>query len=138
MIRNASALVAGLVFGLGLWISGMTDPGKVLGFLDVAGEWDPSLMFVLGGAACVSVIAFQLVSARDRPLLERRFDTPRLVRIDRDLVLGSALFGIGWGMVGYCPGPALTSLPSASTGLVVFVFAMIAGGWVQGPPRGRD
>ena len=137
-MRQVAAVVAGLVFGLGLWISGMTDPGKVLGFLDVAGVWDPTLMFVLGGAAGVAVIAFQFMSVRDRPLLERRFDTPRLHRIDRDLVLGSALFGIGWGLVGYCPGPALTSLSTAAPGVVVFVLAMVAGGWMHGPPRGRD
>jgi uncharacterized membrane protein YedE/YeeE len=138
VIRRASALVAGLVFGIGLWISGMTDPQRVLGFLDLAGRWDPTLLFVLGGAVGITAVMFRLVLRRDRPLLDAAFDIPNRRRIDRDLVLGSALFGIGWGVAGYCPGPALTSLPQATLGLVVFVAAMVVGGFVYGPARRQD
>ena len=135
MIRQLVAACAGLVFGLGLWMSGMTDPAKVLGFLDVAGAWDPTLMFVLGGAVGVTVVAFRFVLARGRPFLPGAFHIPTRRRIDRELVLGSALFGVGWGIAGYCPGPALTSLARADVGLVVFVVAMIVGGFAYGPAR---
>ena len=114
-----SAFGAGLVFGIGLWLSGMANPEKVLGFLDVAGDWDPSLLLVMGGAVAVTAVAF-------RPLLKRRpmdFKT----RVDVPLVLGAALFGIGWGIGGYCPGPALTALANLSTEVFVFVAAMVAG-----------
>lgn len=128
MIRNVVALLAGLVFGLGLWISGMTDPARVLGFLDVTGAWDPTLVFVLGGAVGVTVIAFRFVLARKRPLLDHHFALPHARPIDRALLIGSALFGIGWGITGYCPGPAISSLATATTGVLAFVLAMIAGG----------
>lgn len=128
MIRNALALVAGLVFGLGLWLAGMTDPARVLGFLDIAGAWDPTLMFVLAGAVGVTVVAFRFVLARRRPLLAERFELPTATAIDRRLVVGAAIFGIGWGIAGYCPGPAIASLASADVGVIVFVVAMIAGG----------
>lgn len=128
MIREAIALAAGLLFGLGLWLAGMTDPARVLGFLDVRGAWDPTLMFVLGGAVGVTVIAFRYVLARARPLCDTTFDLPRKHSIDRGLLVGAAIFGIGWGITGYCPGPAIASLAGADVGIVVFVLAMIVGG----------
>lgn len=135
MIGRLTPAIAGFVFGMGLWLSGMTDPGKVLGFLDVAGRWDPTLAFVLAGAVGVTFVAFRFVLARARPVIAEAFDIPTRRRIDRELVLGSALFGIGWGIAGYCPGPAITSLARADVGLVVFVLAMIVGGFVYGPAR---
>lgn len=137
-INHAVAFIAGLVFGLGLWISGMVEPAKVLGFLDVGGAWDPSLLFVLGGAVGVTVLAFRVVLRMPRPLLAAEFDIPGVRRIDRRLVVGSLLFGIGWGLGGYCPGPALTSLPTLSPEVIVFVIAMVAGGFAYGPARRSD
>jgi uncharacterized membrane protein YedE/YeeE len=119
-VKNLSAFGAGLLFGVGLWVSGMADPRKVLGFLDVAGDWDPSLMLVMGGALAVTVVAF-------KPLLKRNpidFKT----KVDAPLVMGAALFGIGWGIAGYCPGPALTALANLNAEILVFVAAMIGGG----------
>jgi len=115
-----SAFGAGLLFGIGLWVSGMANPRKVLDFLDIAGNWDPSLLLVMGGAVAVTAVAF-------RPLLKRKpmdFKT----RVDAPLVAGAALFGIGWGIGGYCPGPALTAISNLSVEILVFVPAMIAGG----------
>jgi uncharacterized membrane protein YedE/YeeE len=115
-----SAFGAGLLFGIGLWLSGMANPRKVLDFLDIAGNWDPSLLLVMGGAVAVTASAF-------RPLLKRREMNFRK-DIDIPLVLGAALFGIGWGIGGYCPGPALTALANLSAQAFIFVSAMIAGG----------
>lgn len=128
MKAQVSALAAGLVFGLGLWISGMANPQKVLGFLDVAGRWDPSLAFVMAGAVAVTLTAFRPLLRRSMPLFAREFSVPNLRSIDAKLVVGSALFGAGWGIAGYCPGPALTALASMSAEAGVFVTAMIAGG----------
>jgi len=115
-----SAFGAGLLFGIGLWLSGMANPRKVLDFLDIAGNWDPSLLLVMGGAVAVTAVAF-------RPLLKRN---PMNFKnaIDAPLVIGAAVFGIGWGIGGYCPGPALTALSNLSVEVFVFVAAMIAGG----------
>jgi uncharacterized membrane protein YedE/YeeE len=126
-----SALGAGFLFGIGLWVSGMANPRKVLGFLDIAGDWDASLMFVMGGAVAVTAIAFRFVLARPKPLFSEKFHLPEKKRIDAPLVAGAALFGIGWGIVGYCPGPALTALTTLSTESIVFVAAMIGGGIAQ-------
>ncbi|HEY8068126.1 MAG TPA: DUF6691 family protein [Burkholderiales bacterium] len=123
-----SALGAGFLFGIGLWVSGMANPRKVLGFLDITGDWDASLMLVMAGAVAVTALAFRLVLQRQKPLLEKTFDLPRRKDIDLPLVAGSAIFGIGWGIAGYCPGPALTALSTLSTESMVFVAAMIAGG----------
>ncbi len=128
MKAQVSALAAGLVFGLGLWISGMANPQKVLGFLDVAGRWDPSLAFVMAGAVAVTMTAFRPLLRRSMPLFAREFSVPNLRSIDAKLVVGSALFGAGWGIAGYCPGPGLTALASMSAEAGVFVAAMIAGG----------
>jgi uncharacterized membrane protein YedE/YeeE len=116
-----SAFGAGLLFGIGLWISGMANPRKVLDFLDVAGNWDPSLLLVMGGAVAVTLLFF-------RPLIRKRGIAFENTKIDTTLVLGSAIFGIGWGIGGYCPGPALTALSNLSAEALVFVAAMVAGG----------
>lgn len=126
-----SALAAGFLFGIGLWVSGMANPKKVLGFLDVTGAWDASLMFVMGGAVAVTAVAFRFVLKRPAPLFEKRFFVPALQSIDFPLLAGAALFGIGWGIGGYCPGPALTVLSTLSLESIVFVGAMIAGGFLH-------
>lgn len=128
----AIALVVGLVFGWGLTLSGMTDPLVVQGFLDVAGDWDPALAFVMGGAVLVSLLGFQwLQPRRQAPVCDAVFHLPQNKAIDLRLIGGAALFGIGWGLAGYCPGPALTSLLSGNTEVWVFVPAMLAGAWLQ-------
>ena len=127
MKSSIAALGAGIVFGVGLGLSGMTQPRKVLGFLDVSGAWDPSLMFVMGGAILVHFALARWIRRRERPLLETRFHVPTTARIDSSLVVGSALFGIGWGLGGYCPGPAIVSLGSGALPALVFVGAMALG-----------
>lgn len=121
------ALAAGLVFGLGLILSGMVNPAKVLNFLDVAGTWDPSLAFVMAGAIAVAAPGFWLIRRRAAPLAETRFHVPPPdAPPDRRLLAGAAVFGIGWGLAGFCPGPALVSLPLGAPGTVAFVAAMVA------------
>ena len=122
-----AALAAGALFGVGLAISGMTDPRRVLGFLDVAGDFDPALLFVLGGAVATSMLLFRLVLRRGSPVLASQFHLSSLARVDRKLLGGAALFGIGWGIAGYCPGPALAGLGIASVEALWFVPAMLAG-----------
>lgn len=121
------AFVTGLVFGLGLIISGMTDPSKVIGFLDLAGNWDPSLAFVMAGAILVGLSGFRLARARTQAFLGGPFRVPTARHIDRRLVLGSLVFGAGWGLAGYCPGPALASLASGGGKPLVFTIAMLVG-----------
>jgi uncharacterized membrane protein YedE/YeeE len=127
MQRSFAALLAGLIFGLGLVVSHMIDPAKVLGFLDIAGSWDPSLAFVMIGAIPVAAIGFRATRARRAPVLDIEFHGPGRTRVDARLVIGSALFGVGWGLVGYCPGPALTALALGRWQSFVFVAAMLAG-----------
>lgn len=127
LLRNLAALAAGLLFGLGLIVSGMADPAKVLGFLDLAGQWDPSLALVMGGAIAIGLPAFTLARKRQRTLLGEPMQLPTARTIDRRLVLGSLLFGIGWGIAGICPGPALVLLGAAQVKGLVFVLAMLAG-----------
>lgn len=117
----------GLVFGLGLILSGMSDPSKVLGFLDLAGLWDPSLAFVMGGAILVGVVAFAFARKRTTTFLGGALKLPTSTDIDKRLVIGSLTFGIGWGLAGYCPGPALVSLGSGQPKALIFVVAMLAG-----------
>ena len=126
------ALGAGFVFGTGLWVSGMANPKKVLGFLDVAGNWDASLLLVMGGAVAVTMVGFRLVLRNGKPILEKKFHLPEKKDLDLPLLAGSAIFGVGWGIGGYCPGPAVTALATLSTESIVFVVAMIAGGLLQG------
>jgi len=118
-VKNLSAFGAGLLFGVGLWLSGMANPVKVLDFLDVTGVWDPSLLLVMGGAVAVTLIGF-------RPLKGKI--SIEKTKVDMPLVVGAALFGLGWGVAGYCPGPGLTALANLSTEAFVFVGAMVAGG----------
>jgi hypothetical protein len=121
------ALISGLVFGLGLIASGMTDPAKVKGFLDIAGAWNPSLGLVMGGAIAVGVVAFAAAKRRSRSWSGERIDLPTSTLIDKRLIGGGVLFGIGWGMGGFCPGPALVALGSGMTSAMIFVAAMLVG-----------
>ncbi|RZK96977.1 MAG: YeeE/YedE family protein [Methylobacterium sp.] len=121
------ALGSGFVFALGLGVSGMTSQAKVLGFLDVTGAWDPSLMFVLGGAVAVSALGYRLSRRLPRPVLADAFQIPTNRRIDAALVGGSAVFGIGWGLSGFCPGPAVAALSTGRLPVAVFVAAMLVG-----------
>jgi uncharacterized membrane protein YedE/YeeE len=121
------ALLSGLVFGFGLVISGMTQPARVLGFLDIFGVWDPTLAFVMGAALAVSLPGFYFTRRRERPLLTARFRWPTRSEIDAPLIGGAALFGIGWGLVGLCPGPAIVNLATFLQQIIVFVVAMGAG-----------
>ena len=125
--RNASALLAGLVFGLGLAISQMVNPRKVLDFLDVSGNWDPSLLLVMGGAVGVTMLTFRFVLGRERPLFEGEFHLPRMTKIDRRVLVGSGVFGLGWGIGGYCPGPGIAALSAGSVDALVFVAGMALG-----------
>ncbi len=127
MKENSIALLAGLLFGLGLGVSQMIDRDRVLGFLDVTGVWDPTLLFVLGGAVGVTVIAFRFVLRRRHPIWADKFYLPTKKDIDRALVIGAAIFGVGWGIAGYCPGPAITALVLGIWNPVLFVLALIAG-----------
>ncbi|MES2324291.1 MAG: DUF6691 family protein [Pseudomonadota bacterium] len=126
-MQTIMALLVGLLFGIGLIVSGMTDPSKVLGFLDLAGQWDPSLALVMGGAILVALPAFHIAGRRERSLLGAAVRLPAAARIDRRLVLGGLTFGAGWGLAGYCPGPALASLASGAAEPLVFSAAMLAG-----------
>ena len=122
-----TAFLAGLLFGGGLILSGMSNPAKVLAFLDVTGAWDPSLLFVMLGAILVAALAFRFARTRVRPLFGSQIRIPGAGRIDAPLVLGSITFGVGWGLVGYCPGPALTALAVGGRSTLLFVAAMVAG-----------
>ena len=121
------ALLAGGVFGVGLIVSGMANPAKVLGFLDLGGTWDPSLAFVMAGAIAVGALAFALARRRTLSFLGLQLRLPAARQIDRPLVVGSTLFGIGWGVAGFCPGPALVALGMGQTKAVTFVVAMLGG-----------
>lgn len=122
-----TSFLAGLVFGLGLIVSGMANPAKVLGFLDLGGRWDPSLAFVMGGAIAVGAVAFAVARRRTRSLLGAAMRLPAARAIDRRLVAGSVLFGIGWGVAGFCPGPGLVAAGMGEAKALVFVAAMLAG-----------
>ena len=122
-----AALLSGLIFGGGLVVSGMSNPAKVLNFLDLFGTWDPSLAFVMGGASAVTFVGYRVVFGRGRPWLADRFHLPTRADVDAPLLAGAALFGIGWGLSGFCPGPAITALPLLAKGTLVFVPAMLLG-----------
>lgn len=137
MIRSIAALISGLLFGAGLVVSLMVNPAKVLDFLDIAaawrpgpGGWDPSLALVMAGALAVTAVGFRLALRRSAPFLGGGFELPRASVIDGQLIGGAALFGVGWGLVGFCPGPALASLAFGLPQSIVFVAAMIAGAWL--------
>ncbi len=137
MLRSAAALLSGVLFGLGLAVSQMINPAKVLAFLDiaaawrpVAGGWDPSLAFVMAGALAVSVIGFRVVLQQSKPVFADSFELPRTSAIDTRLITGAMIFGVGWGLVGFCPGPALASLAFGLPQSLVFVGSMLVGAWL--------
>ena len=122
-----AALAAGLLFGIGLAFAGMTDPAVVLGFLDLFGRWNPALLFVMAGAVAVTFVGFRVVLGRGAPVFAPRFHMPTSTDIDAPLIVGASLFGLGWGLAGYCPGPAIASLASFDRDVLLFVAAMLAG-----------
>ena len=130
MQHRISEFAVGLLFGIGLILSGMTDPGKVIGFLDLFGPWDPSLALVMGGAILVGVFAFAIARKRTSTFLGGALHLPKSNDIDRRLVVGGLVFGAGWGLAGFCPGPALVSLGAGQPQAAVFVVAMLAGMYV--------
>lgn len=130
MYRNISGLVVGILFGLGLAASGMTNTAKVIGFLDFFGQWDADLLFVMGSAVIVTFIGFRLVLKRDAPLFDSSFSLPTNTKLDPKLIIGAAIFGIGWGLYGYCPGPAIASLVYLSPVTITFVASMLFGLWL--------
>lgn len=129
---TAVGLLAGILFGAGLVVGGMTQPEKVRGFLDFTGSWDATLMFVMGGAVSVHALAYRLIRRRKKPVFRETFQIPTRRDIDAKLVLGAALFGLGWGFGGYCPGPAITSLTSGGASVFAFVAAMLGASWLTG------
>lgn len=131
MNRLLAALVAGALFGVGLALARMTDPTVVLGFLDVTGRFDPTLAFVLGGAVGTTAIAFKLILRRRQPLFAGDFELPLSRVVDVPLLAGAAIFGVGWGLAGYCPGPALVALAANIGTALVFVLAMVTGSLIQ-------
>lgn len=127
MKNGLSALVVGFIFALGLGLSGMTQPQKVIGFLDLFGQWDPSLMFVMVGAIAVHMVSYRIIRKRKSPLLSMRWHVPDKRELSPALIIGAVLFGVGWGLAGFCPGPAVTSLASLSLKPFVFVGSMLVG-----------
>ena len=122
-----ASLVVGFLFAIGLGVSGMTQPEKVMGFLNLFGEWDPSLIFVMGGAISVHALAYRLIKKRQSPLFSLKWHLPTKKELTPALILGSILFGVGWGLAGYCPGPAITSLASFQVEPLIFVVSMLIG-----------
>ena len=127
MKNSVAALAVGFIFAVGLGLAGMTDPKNVVAFLDVFGNWNPSLIFVMGGALVVHMILFRIITKQPAPLLASQFQLPKRRDIDKRLIFGSMLFGIGWGLAGYCPAPAITSIASLSFAPFVFVSSMVIG-----------
>ncbi|MBI6628781.1 DUF6691 family protein [Pontibaca salina] len=137
-MKQIFALLSGLIFGLGLIISGMANPAKVLNFLDLFGTWDPSLAFVMGGAILITSPGFfWLTRTRSRPLFATAFRMPQKRDLEPKLIVGAGVFGIGWGLGGFCPGPALTALPIGAAGTLIFVPCMLAGMWAARQFSGR-
>ncbi|RDE19804.1 YeeE/YedE family protein [Motiliproteus coralliicola] len=134
-MKNLLALLAGGLFGAGLAMSGMTDTTKVIGFLDVSGGWDLTLALVMIGALLVTVPGYYWILQQPRPACATRFDMPAKTSLDAPLVLGAALFGIGWGLVGYCPGPSIAVLGYGNWQVVPFLMMLLLGGWLAGPVR---
>lgn len=129
-MKHFFALFAGMLFSLGLTVGGMTQPAIVLGFLDVLGDWNAQLLFVMAAAVVTTAVGYRMVFRLRKPMIETAFHLPKARRVDGRLIGGAALFGTGWGIGGYCPGPAIASLSSGSPLLLVFVAAMIAGWWI--------
>jgi hypothetical protein len=130
MMKLLVAFIAGLLMSVGMAISKMIDPQKVLAFLDLSGSWDPSLALVMAGALAVYSVGYRLFIHKPTPLFDKQFHLPTARYIDKPLLIGAAVFGLGWGMVGYCPGPAISALSSGSSGTLGFVLAMVAGWFV--------
>lgn len=130
MPQIAVAFAVGIIFALGLAVSEMINPARVIGFLDVAGPWDPTLLLVMAGALAVTVPIFPSILRRPKPLLAAQFSLPTKTRVDLPLIIGAAIFGAGWGLAGLCPGPALAALASGSPGVILFVMAMLLGQWL--------
>lgn len=130
MKNNLSALIVGVLFSLGLGISGMTRPEKIFGFLNIFGSWDPSLVFVMIGAVLVHAIAYRMIRRRNSPFFSKEFYVPNSTELTPSLLIGAFIFGIGWALAGYCPGPAITSLASFNSRPFIFVLSMIAGMFV--------
>jgi len=126
-MKNVLALISGLMFGFGLILSGMANPAKVIGFLDIAGSWDPSLAFVMGGAIAIGFFAFKYAETRDTTLLGEELNLPRNNTVDKRLIGGSLVFGAGWGLGGFCPGPGLVSLGMGYSGGIIFALSMVVG-----------
>jgi uncharacterized protein len=130
MAQTAAAFAVGIIFAFGLAVSEMINPARVLGFLDVAGRWDPTLLLVMAGALAVTMPIFPVILRRSKPLLAAQFSLPMKTQVDPPLILGAVIFGVGWGLAGLCPGPALAALASGSPEVIVFVIAMILGQWL--------
>ena len=130
-MRLVITFLVGLIFGLGLVVSQMTNPAKILGFLDISGNWDPSLLVVMGAALVTTSIGYQLVLRRPKPVLDTVFHLPTKTIIDRPLLTGAAIFGFGWGMAGLCPGPGIAAIAVGGITPVIFVLAMVLGMWGQ-------
>ncbi|MBL6695740.1 MAG: YeeE/YedE family protein [Luminiphilus sp.] len=131
-MRGITGLLTGLLFGAGLALSGMTDTAKVIGFLNVFGGWDPDLMWVMSGALVVTLIGTPLVLSKTKPMFDAAFSLPLATTVDGRLVAGAVLFGMGWGLWGYCPGPAVAALAYGDISTVVFCIAMLVGMWLAG------
>ena len=127
MMNKTFSLLSGFIFGIGLTVSSMTNPAKVIGFLNITDKWDPSLMFVMIGAIAISAPFFYLLRNKSKPFFDLNFETPNITIIDKKLILGASMFGIGWGMVGFCPGPAIASLALLKPLSIIFVIAMASG-----------
>ncbi len=127
MYNKFFSLLSGIIFGIGLTIAGMTNPAKIVAFLNITGEWDPSLIFVMGGAIVFTAPFFYLLRNKNKPFFSSAFQLPTNTKIDRKLIFGSSLFGIGWGMLGLCPGPAISSIAFLQPLSILFIFSMIAG-----------
>jgi hypothetical protein len=130
MLLVFTSLAIGIVFGAGLTVSEMINPARVIGFLDATGRWDPTLVFVMAGALAVTLPLFPFILRRPSPLLDGKFYLPEKSQIDRRLIFGAVIFGAGWGLAGFCPGPALAGLASGNPNVFLFVAAMVAGQWI--------
>lgn len=131
MMKLLSAFISGLLFGVGLIVSKMINPARVQGFLDVFGNWDPTLAFVMGGALCVTIPVMGLLKKKQQPIFDSKFEWPTRTDVDRKLIVGAAMFGAGWGATGFCPGPALVGIGSLSSDVFLFVAAMLAGMFIH-------
>lgn len=135
--NNLISLCMGFVFGIGLCLSGMVNPAKVIGFLDITGRWDPSLAMVMAGALLVTTVSFRFINAIKKPLCSDAFQLPKAQKIDMKLIAGSALFGIGWGLAGICPGPAVAALAFGSKEILIFFLSLLAGMMIYEVTIGR-